>query len=179
LILKKVEFIRHSINPSYLLEKCGDELKTWLNDPKPWMTRKIRSIDGIVMLDVINNDKPLFDEINPTHLGLTKQEYTSLTSLMQTFGIIKVTDNNQMIPYLSFELYGDRINSGLMICLKINSIVLFLNGVEKCLEFPYIKFKVWLLKIFQHMIGILLNQPSKILLLNCKKMVLLKFTKII
>lgn len=100
-------------DPSHLLQKCGSELKTWLNNPQPWMSRKIISTDGIVMLDYINHDKPLFDDINPTDFGLNPGKYVSLISLMQTFGIIKVTDSNCMIPYLSFELYGDRINEGL------------------------------------------------------------------
>ncbi|MCZ7400618.1 MAG: hypothetical protein O8C61_00165 [Candidatus Methanoperedens sp.] len=100
-------------DPSHLLQKCGSELKTWLNDPQPWMDRKIISTDGIVMLDYINKDKPLFEDINPTDFGLNKGKYVSLISLMQTFGIIKVTESNCMIPYLSFEIYGDRINEGL------------------------------------------------------------------
>ncbi len=100
-------------NPSFLLKKCGEELKTWLKEPQAWMTRKIMSVDGIVMLDLINKDKPFFKEINPTDLGLSTTSYVSLISLMQTFGIIKVTNNDRMIPYLSFEIYGDYISKGL------------------------------------------------------------------
>ena len=100
-------------SPAQLLKKCGSELKNWLNDPAPWMSRKIMSTDGIVMLDYINQDKPSYEEVNPTDLGLSKINYVSLISLMQTFGIIRITPSNCMIPYLSFEIYGDRINKGL------------------------------------------------------------------
>jgi len=100
-------------NSSYLLEKCGQELRTWLQNPQSYMSRKILSTDGIVILDTINADKPFFEEINPTDFGLTNEKYVSLISSMQTFGIIKVTPENCMIPYLSYEVYGDAINKGL------------------------------------------------------------------
>lgn len=106
-ILKKYE------NSSEILETCGNELKTWLNKPQPWMDRKIASIDGIVMLDCINQDTPIFDEIRPNDFGLTQSKYISLISMMQTFGIIRQTEDNRLIPYLSFEIYGDLITEGL------------------------------------------------------------------
>ena len=106
-IVKKYE------NSSEVLEKCGNELKTWLNKPRSYMSRKIASIDGIVMLDCINQDKPVVDEIRPTDFGLTNSKYIALISMMQTFGVIRQTEDNRLIPYLSFEIYGDLITKGL------------------------------------------------------------------
>lgn len=107
------EVVKNFSDPSVLLETCGNELKTWLDSPQDWMSRKIKAIDGIVILDQINREKPFFDEIKPSDFGIQKETYVSLISLMETFGIIKVTQDDRMIPYLSFEIYGDRITDGL------------------------------------------------------------------
>lgn len=125
-------------NPSSLLEKCGSELKTWLKNPASWQTRKITSTDGIVMLDCVNFDKPVYEEIKPEDFGLLKSGYVNLISLLQTFGVVKVIpSNHRIIPYLSFEIYGNVINKGLDDLLenKFNRTI-----YELCRKMPGISF---------------------------------------
>jgi len=95
------------------LKASGGEVKAWLKDPKPYMTRKLNSTDGIILLDCINQLKPTIEQIPYSDLGITKTRLVSLLSVMETFGILKQTSSNQYIPYLSFELYGDYINKDL------------------------------------------------------------------
>jgi hypothetical protein len=102
------------------LKKCGWEVRTWLGNPESYMTRKLDSTDGIILLDCVNQFKPTIEGIPYTNLGITKEKLISLLSRLETFGILKQTSSDQYIPYLSFELYGDYINRDLDDMLEDN-----------------------------------------------------------
>ena len=95
------------------LKTSGGDVRAWLKDPKPYMTRKLNSTDGIILLDCVNQFKPTLKQSPYPDLGITKARLVSLLSVMETFGILKQTSSDQYIPYLSFELYGDYVDNGL------------------------------------------------------------------
>lgn len=102
------------------LKKCGGEVRTWLRNPEPYMSRKLNSTDGIILLDCVNQFKPTIEQIPYPDLGITKARLVSLLSVMETFGILKQTSSDQYIPYLSFELYGNYIDRDLDDMLEDN-----------------------------------------------------------